>query len=231
MSGSWKRVVGESGGEGRGASESTRKEGGRVEGVTAWLPISNLDTDQIMPKQFLRGTDKAGLAGGLFYDLRFTPQGCPRDSFILNQPDYAGCRILLGAENFGCGSSREHAVWGLMQYGIKAVIAPSFGEIFYSNAMNNGLLLAAVPTADVDLFAADIASVPDHWMQLDVTTLTVCSRHHAANFPLLARHQRRFLEGLDLMQSTLTRMADIGTFEKEHWARQPWLRSVTGSEG
>jgi 3-isopropylmalate/(R)-2-methylmalate dehydratase small subunit len=218
--------MGEDGDTGRGAIEQAHRERGCIEGLTAWLPIGNLDTDQIMPKQFLRGTDKAGLAGGLLYDLRFTPDGNPRESFVLNQPDYAGCRILLGADNFGCGSSREHAVWGLMQFGIKAVIAPSFGEIFYSNAMNNGLLLAAVPGGDVDLFAAEIVSDPDHWMQLDVATLRVCSHHHTASFSLSARHRRMFLEGLDLMQSTLTRVADIAAFEKAHWARQPWLRSM-----
>ncbi|MCZ3141027.1 3-isopropylmalate dehydratase small subunit, partial [Acinetobacter baumannii] len=89
--------------------------------------------------------DKSGLAQGLLYDLRFDAQGMPRTQFVLNRPEYAGTSMLIGGSNFGCGSSREHAVWGLQQYGIRAVIAPSFGEIFYSNAMNNRLLLVMLP--------------------------------------------------------------------------------------
>jgi len=128
-----------------------------IAGVAAALPIPNLDTDQIMPKQFLRGIDKAGLDRGVLYDLRFDANGELRGDFVLNRPEYAGCRILVAEQNFGCGSSREHAVWGLVQLGIRAVIAPSFGEIFYSNAMNNGLLLIVVTQADVDRFMNDVS--------------------------------------------------------------------------
>src|SRR5450631_236216 len=127
-----------------------------IEGIAAPLPIGNLDTDQIMPKQFLRGIDKGGLANGLLYDLRFNATGNPRGDFVLNRTAYAQCQILIGGENFGCGSSREHAVWGLLQYGIKAIVAPSFGEIFYSNAMNNQLLLATLPQAAVDPILWDV---------------------------------------------------------------------------
>src|SRR5690606_37610631 len=103
-----------------------------IKGVAAPLPFSNLDTDQIMPKQFLRIVDKAGLDQGLLYDLRFDETGVPRPEFVLNQPAYQGrTSILVAGPNFGCGSSREHAVWGLQQFGIRAVIAPSFGEIFF----------------------------------------------------------------------------------------------------
>ncbi len=112
-----------------------------IEGRALPLPIENLDTDQIMPKQFLRGIDKAGLARGLLYDLRYDAQGVAREDSVLNDARYEGAAVLLGGANFGCGSSREHAVWGLLQYGFAAVIAPSFAEIFYSNAMNNRLLL------------------------------------------------------------------------------------------
>ena len=111
-----------------------------IEGTAVPLPIENLDTDQIMPKQFLRIIDKAGLSKGLLYDLRFDKHGEPLADCVLNQPAYNGARILIGGANFGCGSSREHAAWGLQQYGFDAVIAPSFAEIFYSNAMNNRFL-------------------------------------------------------------------------------------------
>src|SRR5262245_40288928 len=108
-----------------------------VDGTMAALRIDNLDTDQIMPKQFLWGIDKSGLARGVLHDLRFDAAGRPRADCVLNDPVHAGASVLLAGSNFGCGSSREHAVWGLQQYGIRAVVAPSFAEIFYSNAMNN----------------------------------------------------------------------------------------------
>ena len=120
-----------------------------IEGRMAPLRIDNLDTDQIMPKQFLWGIDKSGLAKGVFHDLRFDPQGRPRADFVLNRSEHAGTSVIVGGANFGCGSSREHAVWGLQQFGIRAVIAPSFAEIFYSNAMNNQLLLVALPEDQV----------------------------------------------------------------------------------
>ena len=106
-----------------------------IEGIAAVIDIDNLDTDQIMPKQFLRGIDKSGLDKGLLWDLRFDGSGSPRPDFVLNHPAWAQTRILIGGANFGCGSSREYAVWGLQQFGIEAVIAPGFGEIFQSNAV------------------------------------------------------------------------------------------------
>ena len=116
-----------------------------ITGKAAPLDIANLDTDQIMPKQFLRRIDKKGLDKGVLWDLRFDGEGQMRPEFVLNQPEYADTKVLIAGPNFGCGSSREHAVWGLQQFGIQAVIASSFGEIFYSNAMNNGLLAVMLP--------------------------------------------------------------------------------------
>ena len=125
-----------------------------LEAVAAALPFDNLDTDQLMPKQFLRGIDKSGLAKGMLYNMRHRPDGTVNPDFILNRPGHEKTKILVAGPNFGCGSSREHAVWGLMQYGIRAVIAPSFGEIFYSNCFNNGLLAARVaPEAGERLLA------------------------------------------------------------------------------
>ncbi|HSW21512.1 MAG TPA: 3-isopropylmalate dehydratase small subunit, partial [Burkholderiaceae bacterium] len=117
----------------------------RIDGRAAALRIENLDTDQIMPKQFLRGIDKSGLKEGLLYDLRFDAKGVVRPDFVLNRDEYKGASILVGGANFGCGSSREHAVWGLQQFGIRAVVASSYAEIFYANAMNNRLLLVTLP--------------------------------------------------------------------------------------
>jgi 3-isopropylmalate/(R)-2-methylmalate dehydratase small subunit len=197
-----------------------------IVGIAAALPIGNLDTDQIMPKQFLRGIDKTGLDKGLLFDLRFDGEGNARTGFVLNRPEYMPCRILVAGENFGCGSSREHAVWGLMQFGIGAIVAPSFGEIFYSNAMNNRLLLAAVPQADVDRFAADVEVAATNDMTIDIRKLEVRSRNHRASFVLSSRHHRMFIEGLDLIGASLTQMPAIAEFERGHWERQPWLKSV-----
>jgi 3-isopropylmalate/(R)-2-methylmalate dehydratase small subunit len=108
----------------------------KLNAVAVPLPIDNLDTDQIMPKQFLRGVDKSGLAKGTFFNLRCYPDGTRRPDCVFNKPGYEKAGIIVSSPNFGCGSSREHAVWGLMQIGIRAVIAPSFGEIFYSNCFN-----------------------------------------------------------------------------------------------
>jgi 3-isopropylmalate/(R)-2-methylmalate dehydratase small subunit len=197
-----------------------------IAGVAAALPISNLDTDQIMPKQFLRGIDKSGLDRGVLHDLRFDVDGKPRSDFVLNRTEYAGCRILVAGENFGCGSSREHAVWGLLQFGIRAVVAPSFGEIFHSNAMNNGLLLIAVAHADVDRFTRDVQNPASNQMQIDVHRLQVRSQAHITKFTISARHRAMFLDGVDLVGASLAHSKDIAEFERKHWERQPWLQSI-----
>ena len=201
-----------------------------IEGIAAAIPVDNLDTDQIMPKQFLRGIDKSGLADGLLWDLRFHGDGRPRDGFVLNRPAWAGTRVLVGGPNFGCGSSREHAVWGLQQFGIEAVIAPSFGEIFYSNAMNNRLLLVALPADQVRALMdeADSAALPSRLL-IDLRAGQVRSVRHEFAFALSERHRRMMLEGLDMIGLSLTHRAEIDAFAAAHWARQPWLKDVGGT--
>jgi len=195
-------------------------------GQAAALPIENLDTDQIMPKQFLHGIDKAGLAKGLLYDLRFDAQGHMRDDFVLNRPERAGTEILLAGANFGCGSSREHAVWGLQQFGIQAVIAPSFGEIFYSNAMNNQLLLVMLPEADIAALMADAERPETAEIAIDIENLRVRSATVDTAFTLSARHQRMQLEGLDVIGLSMTYEKEIQAFAARHWQAQPWVRDV-----
>ncbi|MDB5777478.1 MAG: 3-isopropylmalate dehydratase, small subunit [Herbaspirillum sp.] len=197
-----------------------------IQGIAAPLPIANLDTDQIMPKQFLRIIDKAGLDKGLLYDLRFDEHGQPRENCVLNQPGYAGAAVLIGGPNFGCGSSREHAVWGLQQFGIKAVIAPSFGEIFYGNAMNNQLLLIVLDEADVQRILADAADPSTNRIAVDLETMTVRSHSHQAAFSLTERHRRMFLEGLDMIGASLTLNQKILAFSASHWQQRPWLKDV-----
>ena len=196
-----------------------------IEGRAVPLPIDNLDTDQIMPKQFLRIIDKAGLADGLLYDLRFDTNGAARPDCVLNQPGYANARILIGGANFGCGSSREHAVWGLQQYGFQAVIAPSFAEIFYSNAMNNRLLLVQLERAAIDALMRDAIEVPgtSHCIDLERQTVTSASGQQYA-YPIGVRHKRMVIEGMDTVDLTLASIAEIEAFERVHFARHPWAQ-------
>ncbi|MDH0685957.1 3-isopropylmalate dehydratase small subunit [Achromobacter animicus] len=201
-----------------------------TEGVAAPLPYSNLDTDQIMPKQFLRIIDKAGLDKGLLYDLRFDEAGEPRPDCVLNQPAYAGTSILVAGPNFGCGSSREHAVWGLQQFGIRAVIASSFGEIFYFNALNNGLLLVTLPPAEVDALLSKVsntAAAGANRVSIDVMAGQVrAADGWTAHFDLPARHRHMFAQGQDMVGATLQQLPDVERFEARHWARFPWMKDV-----
>lgn len=191
----------------------------RIEGRAARLRIDNLDTDQIMPKQFLRGIDRSGLARGVLYDLRFDASGQPRPEFVLNQPG-PPVRILLGGANFGCGSSREHAVWGLMQYGIEAVIAPSYGEIFFSNAVQNRLLLVTLPT-DV------IEQLVDGDLAIDLERMRVRSGDgFETAFELGARHRQKMLTGESDLDMSLREMPAVEAFAQAHWRRHPWLKDV-----
>jgi 3-isopropylmalate/(R)-2-methylmalate dehydratase small subunit len=198
-----------------------------IEGIAAAIPIENLDTDQIMPKQFLRGVDKSGLDKGVLYDLRYDENGEPRADFVFNRPEYKQASILVAGPNFGCGSSREHAVWGLMQFGIRAVVAPSFGEIFYSNAMNNGLMLATVPLEDWRALMAEVSSAdaPLH-LCIDVENLLVKSPAVTASFRLNGRHQRMFLDGVDMLGATLAHTDAIRAFARHWQERSPWLKDV-----
>ncbi|OYU92790.1 MAG: 3-isopropylmalate dehydratase small subunit [Burkholderiales bacterium PBB5] len=203
-----------------------------IEGIAAVIAIDNLDTDQIMPKQFLRGIDKRRLDRGLLWDLRFDASGSPRPDFVLNRPACAGVRILIGGANFGCGSSREHAVWGLQQFGIDAVIAPSFGEIFYSNALNNGLLAVMLQPEDVQALMAEAAQdtatpgTAPLRMTIDLKKLSVSTPHLNLHFSMAERHRRMLLDGTDMIGATLAMQSKIDAFAHLHWAERPWLRDV-----
>lgn len=200
-----------------------------ITGRAAAIRTDNLDTDQIMPKQFLRGIDKSGLARGLLHDLRFDPDGRPKPDFVLNQPAHADTRILLGGSNFGCGSSREHAVWGLLEYGIRAIIAPSFAEIFYSNAMGNQLLLVQLPKDVVEQLMA-LSEQPDApEIHIDIAKRSVQWRggpQAPVRFPISGRHHQMFMKGVDVIGLTLTEMPAIQAFALAHWQSQPWLHDV-----
>ncbi|MBO1017682.1 3-isopropylmalate dehydratase small subunit [Achromobacter sp. SD115] len=198
-----------------------------IAGVAAPLPFSNLDTDQIMPKQFLRIIDKAGLDRGLLHDLRFDADGAPRPDFVLNQPAYAGASIVVAGPNFGCGSSREHAVWGLQQFGIRAVIAPSFGEIFYFNAVNNGLLLISLAPAEIDALLARVSNADTNRLGIDVAAgRVVAADGWTAAFTLPERHRRMYVQGQDMVGASLQQLDEVERFEARHWARHPWMKDL-----
>jgi 3-isopropylmalate/(R)-2-methylmalate dehydratase small subunit len=204
----------------------------RIQGVAAPLPIANLDTDQIMPKQFLLGTDKSGLAAGVLYDLRFAPDGSKRADFVLNAPAYAGAKVLVGGPNFGCGSSREHAVWGLLQSGIEAVLAPSYGEIFYYNSANNRLLAIVLKPEEIDEITAEVSNAATNAIEIDVAAQrvrTASGRTYA--FTMDERHRQMFLEGLDVLGASLKMLPQIEAFEARHRAENPWAAVLPLPDG
>lgn len=198
--------------------------------VAAPIDVDNMDTDQLMPKQFLRGIDKSGLAKGLLYNHRHLSDGSLNPDFVLNKPSFENTRIIVAGPNFGCGSSREHAVWGLMQYGIRAVIATGFGEIFYSNCFNNGLLAAKItPQASVELFNYLSAKEPKE-LTVSVRDKTICSADGSMqwNFELAERHQTMLLEGLDMLETTMKELELIKKFRAQHEKAFPWMSHLAG---
>ncbi|MDO5530778.1 3-isopropylmalate dehydratase small subunit [Sutterella sp.] len=198
--------------------------------VAAPLPMDNLDTDQLMPKQFLRGIDKSGLGAGLFWNLRMDAEGRPRPECVLNRPGFEETRILVCGPNFGCGSSREHAVWGLLQYGIRAVIAPSFGEIFYSNCFNNGLLAARVtPEAGREILESVSETEPvELLVDLEAKKIRTKDGQKEWDFAIAPRHRQMLLLGQDMTDATLSEMDEIEAFRARHEAAFPWMAGLPG---
>ncbi|WP_293901862.1 3-isopropylmalate dehydratase small subunit [Phenylobacterium sp.] len=195
----------------------------RLDAKSAPLPLANIDTDQIIPKQFLKTVDRAGLAKGLFYDLRFDRQGREKPDFVLNQPAYKGAGVLIAGDNFGCGSSREHAPWALMDFGIKAVISTSFADIFYNNCFQNGLLPVVLKAEQVAQLM-DEARGGNHVVSVDLETQTVTSPSgQVFAFEIDPQRKAKMLQGLDAIGETLTSAASIDTYETKRALSQPWL--------
>jgi 3-isopropylmalate/(R)-2-methylmalate dehydratase small subunit len=186
------------------------------------LPIANIDTDQIIPKQFLSTVERTGLARGLFYDLRFDEAGAPRPDFVLNQPAFSGAGVLIAGPNFGCGSSREHAPWALLDFGIKCVVASSFADIFYNNCFNNGILPIMLPQAAVDALMEQ-AKGANHVFHVDLSRQIVSGPDGVeVSFEIDAARKEKLLKGLDDIGVSLTREADITAFEKRRDLEKPW---------
>jgi len=178
------------------------------------LDRANVDTDQIIPKQFLKRIERTGYGPFLFNDWRYDSSGEPKPDFVLNRDPYSHGSILLAGKNFGCGSSREHAAWALKDFGIRIVIAPSFADIFHSNAANNGLLTVALPEATMAELFAKAAAKPEYELTVNVETLTVSDdTGWSAKFPLDSFRQHCLLNGLDQIGITLQKEQSITDYE------------------
>ncbi len=178
------------------------------------LDRANVDTDQIIPKQFLKRIERTGYGPFLFNDWRYDSAGNPRPDFILNREPYNHGSILLAGKNFGCGSSREHAAWALLDFGIRIVIAPSFADIFHTNAANNGLLTVALPESAMPELFAKAAATPNYQLTVNVETLTVSDDSGwSASFPLDPFRQHCLLNGLDQIGITLQKEPFITAYE------------------
>jgi 3-isopropylmalate/(R)-2-methylmalate dehydratase small subunit len=197
-----------------------------LKGIAAPLPLVNVDTDMIMPKQFLKTIKRTGLGKSAFYDMRYDETGAERPDFVLNQEPYRHASILIAGANFGCGSSREHAPWGLADFGIRCVIAPGFADIFYNNCFKNGMLCIALPQAEVDALMAqagrgNTAGAP---FTVDLVAQTVTAPDGTVTpFDLDATRKHNLIEGLDDIGLTLTQSDKIAAFEARQKAAQPWL--------
>ena len=198
----------------------------RLDAAAAPLPLANIDTDQIIPKQFLKTVERAGLAKGLFYDFRFDEQGVEKPDFVLNQPAYKKAGVLITGDNFGCGSSREHAPWALMDFGIKAVVATSFADIFYNNCFQNGLLPVVLKAEQVAQLM-DEARGGNHVVSIDLETQTVTSPSGAVfSFEIDPQRKQKMLQGLDAIGETLQAAGSIDTYEMKRALSQPWLEGA-----
>jgi 3-isopropylmalate/(R)-2-methylmalate dehydratase small subunit len=198
----------------------------RLDAAAAPLPLANIDTDQIIPKQFLKTVERAGLAKGLFYDFRFDEQGVEKPEFVLNQPAYKNAGVLITGDNFGCGSSREHAPWALMDFGIKAVVATSFADIFYNNCFQNGLLPVVLKAEQVAQLM-DEARGGNHVVSIDLETQTVTSPSGAVfSFEIDPQRKQKMLQGLDAIGETLQAAGSIDTYEMKRALSQPWLEGA-----
>jgi 3-isopropylmalate/(R)-2-methylmalate dehydratase small subunit len=194
-------------------------------GAAAPLPLPNIDTDVIMPKQFLKGVDRKGLDRGAFFDLRFDKSGAKEPGFILNRPGWTETKFLVTGPNFGCGSSREHAVWGLSQLGIRALIGSSFAGIFNDNCARNGLLIVTLPVETVAELLETVGEAATNTLTVDLAeqVIHVEQTGQVVSFDIDSFRKDALMRGLDGISLTLQHAADIRTFETRHRTANPWL--------
>ena len=204
-----------------------------INGLVAPMDRPNVDTDAIIPKQFLKSINRTGFGPNLFDAWRYADVGEPeqdcsnrplRKDFVLNQPRYQGAEILIARENFGCGSSREHAVWALYEYGFRCVIAPGFGDIFFTNAGKNGLLTIVIDTQKVDQLFKEVAATPGYHLKVDLRQQTITTPStEKITFDIEPALKEKLLNGLDDIDITLKDSAAIRAYEQRRAKQAPWL--------
>ena len=193
-------------------------------GIAAPMPLVNIDTDMIIPKQFLKTIHRSGLGKNLFDEMRFNADGTEVADFILNQPAYRESQIIVAGDNFGCGSSREHAPWALLDYGIRCVISTSFADIFYNNCFKNGILPIVMPQEVVDVLMEDARKGANARMTVDLENLTVTtSDGQSFGFELDPFRRHCLLNGLDDIGLTMEKAGSIDTYEAQMAQSRPWV--------
>ncbi|HSF92402.1 MAG TPA: 3-isopropylmalate dehydratase small subunit [Paracoccaceae bacterium] len=196
----------------------------KVSGVAAPMPLINVDTDMIIPKQFLKTIKRSGLGVNLFDEMRYDDNGQEIPDFVLNKPAYRNAKILVAGDNFGCGSSREHAPWALLDFGIRAVIAPSFADIFFNNCFKNGILPIVLPQEDVDKLMDDAQRGANATVTVDLENQVITGPDGGEiEFEVDAFKKHCLLNGLDDIGLTLQKASAIDAFESKYSATTPWV--------
>ena len=194
----------------------------RVHSRTLVIPSSNIDTDQIIPARFLTTTTKDGLGQQLFADWRYRADGSPNPDFVLNRPEARGAQVLVTGRNFGCGSSREAAVYALADFGLRCIVAPSFGDIFASNAVKNGLLPARISSEDAEALLASLAVAEGGFVRIDLAAQTISVGNLVAPFEIDPVWKTQLLHGWDDVDFTLREQSRIEAFRARDLAARPW---------
>ncbi|QPK20773.1 3-isopropylmalate dehydratase small subunit [Pectobacterium parmentieri] len=194
----------------------------KISGLAAPMLAANIDTDVIMPKQFLKGIDRQGLDKGLFYDLRFNADGTENSDFILNTPQWKGAKFLVTGPNFGCGSSREHAVWGMKQLGIRALIGTSFAGIFNDNCLRNGVLTITLAEDKMSELARIISHIETNEILIDLENQIISTEKEDFTFNVDELKKEMLVQGLDAIGLTLSFKDEIIQFENEYYSENPW---------
>jgi 3-isopropylmalate/(R)-2-methylmalate dehydratase small subunit len=195
-------------------------------GVGAPMSLINIDTDMIIPKQFLKTIKRTGLGKSLFFEMRYDDDGNEIQDFVLNQPAYRNAQILVTGENFGCGSSREHAPWALLDFGIRCVIAESFADIFYNNCFKNGILPIRLPKEDVEKLMQDAERGANATITVDLESQTIKGPDGGTiNFDVEEFRKHCLVNGLDDISLTIQKKTSIDSFENKQQLSEPWLYS------
>src|SRR5256885_4152981 len=203
-----------------------------LSGVAAPLPMVNVDTDMIIPKQFLKTIKRTGLGSALFFEMRTRPDGSENPDFVLNKPAYKNAKLLVAGANFGCGSSREHAPWALLDFGIRCIIAPSFADIFYNNCFKNGVLPIALPQAVVDQLMDDARKGANAVLTIDLDKQTISRPDgEVVHFEIDPFRKHCLFNGLDDIGQTEQKAAEIGAYEEKARATRPWVFGMTQKAG